>query len=351
MAGSTMQDAMEATVRKVWRLAAVVAATVVAFAAMASGASAAPACSPATLQVCVDVASTPATVSPSTRLSPTELSPTFASYGVSVVNQATRTVTHVTLADTLPAGTTFVSATPTTGTCAAAAGGVSCAFGSVPADGRVTATIVVQAPETEVKVQVTNTATVRFDEGFNDSPAADPKQDTVTATADTTVDPGLGAAVSLVPSEVQVRLDTDPTHAVGGATPKDPTIGKALVPASIHDPITATLDEDPTPFSCPKKLICRSGAWVHAEIPGTFLAPDELQFELHWSKVLVSKKQTLDNLAVIHTACPVGCPLEVASARCSPADKPANLPCLSNVGESATELRATLHSKKNGYMR
>jgi uncharacterized repeat protein (TIGR01451 family) len=339
-----MQDAMEQpAVRRLWRGAGVILATVAASAAMASSASAAPVCSAPALQVCVDLVGTPATVSPSTTLSPT-----FVSYGVSVVNQATRTVTHVTLANTLPAGSALVSATPSTGTCAAGAGAVSCAFGSVPSGGRVTATILVRAPE--VQGQVADTATVTFDEGFNDSPAADPKQDTVTTSTPTLVAAVAGEAASLVPSGVQVQLDTDPTR-VDVATPQDPNIGKALVPASAHDPITATLNEDPTPFVCPKKLICRSGAWIHADIPGTFLAPDELQFELHWNTALVPKKQTVNNLAVIHTACPVGCALEVISARCSPADAPTNLPCLSNVAQTATELRATLHSKTNGYMR
>jgi uncharacterized repeat protein (TIGR01451 family) len=335
-----MQDANEATVRRLWRGAGVVLATLAASAAMASGASAAPVCGTTGPQVCVDVAGTPATVSPST-----PLSPTFVSYDVSVVSQAQNTVTHVTLVDTLPAGSTLVSATPSAGTCTAGAGAVSCAFGSLPSRGSVTATILVRAPE--VEGDVTDTATVRFDEGFNDSPVADPKQDTLTTSALTHVAAVAGEAASLVPSGADVRLDTDPTH-VDVATPQDPNIGKAHIPASEHAAVTATLNEDPAPFTCPKKQICRSGAWVHAEIPGTFTPA--LEFELHWSKVLVSKQQTVKNLAVLHTGCLVGCAVTVVSRRCSALD-PVLTECLSDVVETATEFRATLHSRTNGYMR
>jgi uncharacterized repeat protein (TIGR01451 family) len=339
-----MQDAMEPTVRRLWRGAGVALATLALSAAMASGASAAPVCGTTAPQVCVDLVGTPATVSPSTALSPT-----FVSYDVSVVNQATRTVTHVTLANTLPAGSTLVSATPSTGTCAAGADGVSCAFGSVPSGGRVTATILVRAPE--VEGQVADTVTVRFDEGFNDSPTADPKQDTVTTSTPTLVAAVAGEAASLVPSGAEVRLDTDPTR-VDVATPQDPNIGKARVPASVHPTISATLDEENAPFTCPNKQICRDGAWVHADIGDGQAFSPALEFELHWSQILVPAKQSVKNLAVLHTACLVGCPIEVVSRRCSSSNPaPAELPCLSGVVETASDFRATLHSKTNGYMR
>jgi uncharacterized repeat protein (TIGR01451 family) len=332
-----MQDAMDTKVRRLGLLAAVLLTMLAASAVAASGASAA--CSP---RVCVDVVSNPTTVSPS-------VAPffNFVSYEVSVTNQASSTATHVTLSDALTELGTLVSATTTQGTCTSTSASAACAFGSVRSGGRVTVTILVQAPE--VEGQVTSKATVSFDEGDNDNPPGNGKQDTVTASASTPVAAIDGAAVSLVPSNTEVRLDTDPTGA-DVATPENQNIGKARVPASNHPPITAALNEESGPFTCPKKVLCRAGDWVRAQIPGTF--DPALEFELHWSKTLALPKQSTKNLAVLHTDCLVTCPVTVISIRCSSSNPlPKELPCLSNVAETASEFRATLHSKKNGYMR
>ena len=128
---------------------------------------------------------------------------------------------------------------------------------------------------------------------------------------------------------------------------------QARVPASDHPPLTASLNEDPAPFVCPKKVICRNGAWVHADIGDGRAFSPALEFELHWSKALVPKQQTVKNLAVLKTKCLAGCgdPI-VISRRCSSSNPaPGELPCLSGVEETATEFRATLHSSENGYMR
>ncbi len=308
----------------------------------ASPASAASACATTGPLICIDVVGTPGSVSPST-----VLSPTFVSYGVTITNRAPSTATHLTLKDTLPAGSTLVSATPSTGTCGSAAGVVTCTFGSLASNGQVTATVLVQAPATTGAVA--NTATASFDERANDAPAADPKQDTVTVSEPTTVQAIAGSAASLVPSGQEVRIDTDPTG-VDVASPQDANIGKARVPASEHPPVRATLNEEIAPFTCPKKEVCRDGAWLHAEIPGTF--SPALEFELHWSKTLVPAKQSVKNLSVLHTDCLVTCPVEIVARRCtSSTPLLGELPCLSGVAETATEFRATLHSKTNGYMR
>lgn len=336
-----MQDALEATARRLAVFAALLVATLAVSAATAPNASAA--CGVTGPLVCVDVAGSSATVSPSTQ-SLTGLLPTFVSYDVTITNQAKSTVTHVALSDAV-AGGTLVSTAPSTGTCTP--DGAQCTFGSVPSGGRVTATITVRAPLAEG--QIANTATVSFDEAFNDGPTADPKQDTVAATATTLVQAVAGEAASLVPSGQEVQLDTDPTHA-DATTPQDANIGHARVPASAHPAINATLNEETAPFSCPKKVICRTGAWLHADIPGTFTPA--LEFTLHWNKVLVLPQQSVKNLAVLHTACLTGCAIEVISARCSSSNPaPAELPCLSDVVETASEFRATLHSRTNGYMR
>lgn len=59
------------------------------------------------------------------------------------VNNAGRDSADVTLADTLPGGSTFVSATPTQGTCNHVAGVVTCALGNMPATTNATVNIVV----------------------------------------------------------------------------------------------------------------------------------------------------------------------------------------------------------------
>jgi len=351
-----MPDAMHATVRRLRLVAAMFLLTLAAVAATPAGASAAdpadpPVCGVTGPKVCVDVDGSSPTVSPTTVSPLTGLVfPAYVSYKVTITNESQSTVTHAVLRNIVPPGST--PSTPPTG-CTSASGVVTCAFGNLPSGGPpVTVTITVTAPQ--VEGLVTDKGQVTFDEGLADNPANPGKQDTVTATEDTTVKAVSGAAESLVPSDTLVQLDTDPTH-VDVATPKDRNIGKAKVPASPHDPVTATLNEDnQTPFSCPKKQICRSGDWVHAVIPGTFLAPNELQFELHWSKLLVPKQQTLKNLAVFYLGdCVVTCPpLRVISARCSSqTPAPAELPCLFGVAETATDFRATLHSSTNGRMR
>lgn len=332
-----MQDAMEATVRRLRLLAAVALAMLAASAMAASGASAAP-CNPLNPRICVDVVRNSDTVRPST-----PESPKFVSYGVVITNEAPSNATHVILSDALTELGTIVSATPTAGTCTSTSASAACTFGSVPSGGSVTVTILVRAPDGVGSI--TNAASVSFDEGINDNPGSAGKQDTVTSSASTAVTND-GPAVSLVPSNTEVRLDSD-TSGAAAATPQNPNLGKARVPASIHQPVTAILNEDPGPFTCPKKVICRAGAWVRAQIPLTFDPP--LEFELHWSKTLALPQQTAKNLAVLHTDCLVTCPVTVISTRCS--SPPTQLPCLSDVAETATEFRATLHSRTNGYMR
>jgi uncharacterized repeat protein (TIGR01451 family) len=57
-------------------------------------------------------------------------------YTLSVANSGTTAATGVTLSDTLPTGSTFVSATaPTGGSCAQSGGVVSCSLPNVPTGG------------------------------------------------------------------------------------------------------------------------------------------------------------------------------------------------------------------------
>jgi uncharacterized repeat protein (TIGR01451 family) len=66
-------------------------------------------------------------------------------YTMLVRNAGPSTATVVTLADPLPAGTSFVSVSTTQGTCSFAGGLVQCSLGTIPAGGSVSVTLVVKA--------------------------------------------------------------------------------------------------------------------------------------------------------------------------------------------------------------
>ena len=97
-------------------------------------------------------------------------------YTVTVRNAGPLAATGVTLTDTLPKNTTFVSATSTVGTCAQAAGTVTCTIGALAASANAVATIQVTPTK---KGSISNSATVTSPE--DNTPANN------TATESTTV--------------------------------------------------------------------------------------------------------------------------------------------------------------------
>ncbi len=66
-------------------------------------------------------------------------------YTMLVTNNGPDTATGVTVADPLPAGTSFVSVSTTQGTCSFGGGLIQCSLGSIPKGGSVTITLVVKA--------------------------------------------------------------------------------------------------------------------------------------------------------------------------------------------------------------
>jgi uncharacterized repeat protein (TIGR01451 family) len=78
-------------------------------------------------------------------------------YTMLVTNAGPSTATGVTLADPLPAGTSFVSVSTTQGTCSFGGGLVQCSLGTIPAGGSVSVTLVVKATRAGV---LTNEVTV-----------------------------------------------------------------------------------------------------------------------------------------------------------------------------------------------
>lgn len=106
-------------------------------------------------------------------------------YTITVDNNGPDGATGVTLADTLPAGVTFVSASTTAGQCDAApdAGGViGCGLGDLAASGNATVTIVVTPPTVTEPTTLSNSVSVAGNEN-------DPTPANNTATATTTLNP------------------------------------------------------------------------------------------------------------------------------------------------------------------
>jgi uncharacterized repeat protein (TIGR01451 family) len=83
-------------------------------------------------------------------------------YGVVVSNQGPNPATGVEVTDTLPSGVTFVSATPTQGTCSQASGTVTCDVGALGVADEASIDIVVTTATTESRI--VNSATVTGNE-------------------------------------------------------------------------------------------------------------------------------------------------------------------------------------------
>lgn len=288
--------------------------------------------------VCVTLADTPDPVSPSSAGSAR-----YISYHADVVNRGQSTVTHVTAALTVPAGSTLVSLTPSVGTCS----GSTCELGNLASGASASVDAIVTAPAAQGTAVAT--LSVSFDERFNDSSAPDPKQDTVVASESTGVVATPGSASSYVPQGASVEISTDPTGS-GAVSAVDPQSADATVTSS-PTAVTAHLAEVGGPVDCPKGVVCRGGDWFLATIPGTFDPP--LAFELRWDRALIPPGTNAKKFAVLRTECLEGCPLEVVSARCSSATPAASeLPCLWDVARIKGDgWRATLIDDENGFMR
>src|SRR5438132_416642 len=90
---------------------------------------------------------------------------TDLTYTLKVTNNGPSTASNVTVSDPVPAQTSFVSATPSQGTCASA---VSCSLGTLTPGGSATITIVVHV-DASASGSISNTATVSSDQPDGDS--------------------------------------------------------------------------------------------------------------------------------------------------------------------------------------
>jgi hypothetical protein len=299
-----------------------------------------PECSDSGPLVCVDLVGTPATVPPS------DDTPHYVSYVSHISNEGNQAATHVTADVELSGGLTLDSVTSTRGSCSVD-GQPNCVLGRLASGASATVAFVALAPEAEGAARAT--LAVSFDERANDGPTADPKQDTVRASEDTTVEVLDGTAASFVPKGASLMLTTDPTD-TGVATATDPLIGQAVITTS---PVatTALIDEVTVSLPCPKKVICRAGDWFHASIPGTFDPP--LAFPLRWDSTLIPSSLNAKKFALLYTECLDGCKLQVITSKCSSETPSAGeLPCLSGVKKLPDgDWVATLLNTHNGYMK
>ena len=304
-----------------------------------SGAST-PDCAASGPRICADLVGTPATVAPSGD------TPHYVNYVSHISNEGKQAATHVTADIALEGGLVLVSVSSTVGTCSVE-GHPTCVLGRFASGDDATIEFVARAPVAEGPAKAT--LTVSFDEVTNDGPTPDPKQDSVAPSEATTVKTPDGSAASFVPQGSSLTLTTAPTDsAVTTAT--DPLIGKAIITTSPFD-TTASIDEVTLTIPCPKKVVCRSGDWFHADIPGKFNPP--LAFPLRWDSTLIPSSLSAKKFALLYTECLSGCKLLIISARCSDATPAASeLPCLRGVAKFPDgDWVATLINDHNGYMR
>ena len=126
-------------------------------------------------------------------------------YAVGVQNNGPSTATSVTVSDTLPAGVTYVSATPSQGTCSQSAGTVSCSLGAIANGSSASVQIKVVPP---TNGSITNQATAS-------SSVSDPNSANNTATATTTVRRSADLSITKSDSPDPVLQGQEVTYTLG----------------------------------------------------------------------------------------------------------------------------------------
>jgi uncharacterized repeat protein (TIGR01451 family) len=302
--------------------------------------------------LCVSVVDTPDPVA----YSSFDQNVTFLDYEIAVSNQSrSSSLSHVGITDTLPDGTTLVSATSSRGDCTTAGRTVTCPLGAFKNGQGATAEIVVTAPATALSdpptITITNRVDASFDERFSDKPNGG-KQDTATALETTTVSKTAGQ--TFVPEGHTGQVDTDPA--------KD-QYANARIPSASTD-VLATLhvlsadafcDADGTVRIGNKNYICRQGGFVDASVVDADTeqrysnTDDPLVFHLRWAPGLVSDRQTVRNFVIFYRAGATAA-LQVFDQACNASAS--NPPCIRNVVEGLDgSWSADLVKIDNGHMR
>ncbi len=137
-------------------------------------------------------------------------------YTLAVANGGPSDANAVQVSDTLPAGVSFVSATPSQGSCSQAAGVVSCSLGGVADGATPTVTIVVTAPASAGSLS--NSASVS-------SSTSDPSSGNNSDTEGTTVSPSADLSITKTDSVDPITAGNDLTYTlvVANAGPSSAT--------------------------------------------------------------------------------------------------------------------------------
>jgi len=131
-------------------------------------------------------------------------------YDIAVANAGPSLAASVIVSDTLPAGATFVSATPSQGSCTGT-GTITCSLGTVPASGVATVQLVVKSPSTSGTVANTATASSM-------TPDPNPTNNTSTATATVTTTPPRTVTCPLGAAQAGVAYNSLGLTASGGSS-------------------------------------------------------------------------------------------------------------------------------------
>jgi Domain of unknown function DUF11 len=220
----------------------------------------------------------------------------YVAYTATISNDDTNNVTHLAL--TAPAASstasfplTYVSASPSTGSCSAPpALPLTCSFGSLPSGATFTVTFVFRAPAAlpATGAAVSFAAQISFDEGPNDQNSS--HGDTKLASAATTLGAvGNDFVTGFVPFSLGDDLETagDLTGPSNGNPQKTGLSVAALAASSlgaagsvqeVSHPAGDTTSDCQTGFSC-------FGQTSFVTLPGTFSPPLELSFRFDASEV------------------------------------------------------------------
>ncbi|HZR99385.1 MAG TPA: DUF11 domain-containing protein [Chloroflexota bacterium] len=154
-----------------------------------------------------------------------------------VRNDGPGAATGVVVTDTLPANTTFVSATPERGTCAVAGQALTCTVGALAVGEIIHISIVVHATPEAAGTTLTNTATVRANE-FDPHPEDNTSTATVFVLPPTaTPEPGAPTATA-VPSVIP-----SPLRVIKTGSPATATVGDAVTySVTVTNPNTIPVD-------------------------------------------------------------------------------------------------------------
>ena len=328
---------------------AIVLAFVIASAPARSAADHAPPACTANQQqgiLCLSVTDTPDPVA----FSAFDGNSAYVSYHAVASNASkSSSLSHVSLTDTLPAGTTLVSTKVSSGSCSVSGQTVQCAVGALKKGQSVTLDVVVTSPATTASdppaITMTNTLSGSFDERLNDSTNPG-KQDTVTYSEPTLVTKDAGQA--FIPRGRSGKVGTDPA-ATQYANVTVPSVTADLL-ATVQLLAPDAFCVDGTVRIQNKSYICRDGGFIDVSVVDAVTgsrytnAQNPLVFHLKWDPSLVSDRQTTRNFVVFYQANDTA-PIQVISQTCNASAT--NLPCLRNVHPDSVDVV----NDHNGHMR